>query len=76
MAGNIYVRGNVSIRDINRIYNLKFSEDNASTIAGLIINYAKRIPEIGEIFVINNIMLTVSSRSKTRITKIQIQKPN
>ena len=41
LAGNIYVRGNVSIRDINRIYNLKFSEDNASTIAGLIINYAK-----------------------------------
>ena len=74
LAGNIYVRGNVSIRDLNRIYNLKFSEDTASTIAGLIINYAKRIPEIGEIFVIDNIMLTVSSRSKTRITKVQIQK--
>ncbi|RPH05482.1 MAG: DUF21 domain-containing protein [Alphaproteobacteria bacterium TMED93] len=74
ISGNIYVRGNVSIRDLNRIYNLKFSEDTASTIAGLIINYAKRIPEIGEIFVIDNIMLTVSSRSKTRITKVHIQK--
>ena len=74
LSGNIYVRGNVSIRDLNRIYNLKFSEDMASTIAGLIINYAKRIPEIGEIFVIDNVMLTVSSRSKTRITKVQIQK--
>ena len=74
LSGNIYVRGNVSIRDLNRIYNLKFSEDMASTIAGLIINYAKRIPEIGEIFVIDNIMLTVSSRSKTRITRVQIQK--
>ena len=58
----------------DEIYNLKFSEDTASTIAGLIINHAKRIPEIGEIFVIDNIMLTVSSRSKTRITKVQIQK--
>ena len=74
ISGNIYVRGNVSIRDLNRIYNLKFPEDTASTIAGLIINYAKRIPEIGEIFVIDNIMLTVSSRSKTRITKVHIQK--
>jgi Mg2+/Co2+ transporter CorB len=74
LGGNIYVRGNVSIRDLNRMYNLKFSEDIASTIAGLIINYAKRIPEIGEIFVIDNITLTVSSRSKTRITKVQIQK--
>lgn len=74
LGGNIYVRGNVSIRDLNRMYNLKFSEDIASTIAGLIINYAKRIPEIGEIFVIDNVTLTVSSRSKTRITKVQIQK--
>ncbi|MBV69664.1 MAG: hypothetical protein CMJ08_07675 [Pelagibacterales bacterium] len=74
LSGNIHVRGNVSIRDLNRIYNLKFSEDTASTIAGLIINYAKRIPEIGEIFVIDNVILTISSRSKTRITKVQIQK--
>ncbi|MDC3024608.1 CNNM domain-containing protein [Alphaproteobacteria bacterium] len=74
VKGNIFVRGNVSIRDLNRIYNLNFSENTASTIGGLIINYAKRIPEIGEIFVIDNIMLTVSSRSKTRITKVQIQK--
>ena len=35
LGGNIYVRGNVSIRDLNRMYNLKFSEDIASTIAGL-----------------------------------------
>ena len=42
------------------MYNLKFSEDIASTIAGLIINYAKRIPEIGEIFIIDNITLVSS----------------
>tara|TARA_E500000331_G_scaffold304340_1_gene307365 strand:- start:460 stop:1401 length:942 start_codon:yes stop_codon:yes gene_type:complete len=75
IAGNIHVNGNVSIRDLNRMYNFKFSEEQASTIAGLIINYAKRIPEIGEIFVIDKKILTVSSRSKTRITKVQIQNP-
>ena len=74
IKGNIFVGENVSIRDLNRIYNLNFSENTASTIGGLIINYAKRIPEIGEIFVIDNIILTISSRSKTRITKVQIQK--
>ena len=76
MTGKIPVNGNVSIRDINRTYNLKFSEDQVSTIAGLIINYAKRIPEIGETFLIDGIMLTVSSRSKTRITKVHIQRPS
>ncbi|MBF96220.1 MAG: Magnesium and cobalt efflux protein CorC [Alphaproteobacteria bacterium MarineAlpha9_Bin4] len=76
MSGKIQVNGNVSIRDLNRTYSLKFSENKASTIAGLIINYTKRIPEIGEIFLIDGIMLTVSSRNKTRITKVNIQKPN
>ncbi len=76
MTGKIQVSGNVSIRDLNRTYSLKFSEDQASTIAGLIINYAKRIPEIGEIFLIDGIMLTVSSRSKTRITRVIIQRPD
>ena len=76
VSGKIVVSGNVSIRDLNRNYNLKFQEEKASTIAGLIINYAKRIPEIGEIFLIDGIMLTISSRNKTRITKIQIQRPS
>ena len=76
VSGKIVVSGNVSIRDLNRNYNLKFQEEKASTIAGLIINYAKRIPEIGEIFLIDGMMLTISSRNKTRITKIQIQKPS
>ncbi len=73
-SGKIEVSGNFSVRDLNRTYNFKFSEDKASTIAGLIINYAKRIPEIGEIFLVNGTMITVSSRDRTRITKVQIQK--
>ena len=76
MTGKIQVNGNVSIRDLNRTYSLKFSEDQATTIAGLIINYAKRIPEKGEVFFIDEIMLTVSSRNKTRITRVHIKKPN
>lgn len=75
MSGKILVSGNVSIRDLNRIYSLKFPEEKASTIAGLIINYAKRIPEKGESFLVDKTILTVASRNKTRITKIQIQKP-
>ena len=76
ISGKISVNGNVSIRDLNRIYGLKFPEEKASTIAGLIINYVKRIPEKGESFLVFGTILTVSSRNKTRITKIQIQKPN
>ncbi len=72
--GNINAKGNVSLRDLNRKFNLKLPEDSASTIAGLIINIAKRIPEIGESFVIKNLIISVSSRNQTRITKILIKK--
>ena len=71
--GNIYVEGNVSLRDLNRKYNLSFPENDASTIAGLVINIAKRIPEKGESFIINNIIVTIISRSQTRITKVYIK---
>ena len=72
--GNIHVNGDVTIRDLNRLHNLKFPEEEASTIAGLIINIAKRIPEKGEHFFIKNNLLTITSRTKTRVTKVQIRK--
>ena len=72
--GNINVDGNVTLRDLNRKYNLNFPEEDVSTIAGLIINTAKRIPEKGENFVIQNLIINIISRNQTRITKILIKK--
>ena len=71
--GNIYVKGNVTIRDLNRKFNFKLPENSASTIAGLIINIAKRIPEAGENFVIKDLIINIISRSQTRITKVLIK---
>ena len=71
--GNINVDGNVTLRDLNRKYNLSFPEEDVSTIAGLIINIAKRIPEKGESFIIKNKLVTVVSRNQTGITKILIK---
>ena len=56
-----------------RKYNLKLPERSASTIAGFIINLAKRIPETGESFKLKKLIITVISRNQTRITKILIK---
>ncbi len=72
--GNIQANGDVTLRDLNRLHNLKLPEEEAATIAGLIINVSKRIPEKGESFFIKNYMLTVISRTKTRVTKVQISR--
>tara|TARA_Y100001954_G_scaffold233417_1_gene286658 strand:+ start:1992 stop:3233 length:1242 start_codon:yes stop_codon:yes gene_type:complete len=74
--GNILVEGNVSVRDLNRESNLKIPEDEASTIAGLVINFSKRIPEKGESFLINKYLFTIVSRTKTRVTRIMISDSN
>ena len=65
---------NVTLRDLNRKFNFKLTEDSASTIAGPIINTAKRIPETGESFVIKNIIINIAFRNQTRITKILLKK--
>tara|TARA_E500000178_G_C16980793_1_gene735693 strand:- start:74 stop:1324 length:1251 start_codon:yes stop_codon:yes gene_type:complete len=70
--GNIYVDGNATIRDLNRLHNLKFPEEEASTISGLIMNLSKRIPQKGEYFYINDYLLTVRARTKTRVTRVHI----
>ena len=72
--GNFVVSGNVTLRDINRLHHLNFPEDEASTVAGLIINISKRIPEKGETFMIRGYMFTVIARTGTRITKVNISK--
>ena len=72
--GNILVNGSVSLRDLNRKFNLRLKEETASTIAGFLINIAKRIPETGESFVVDDLIISVSSRNQARITKILIKR--
>ena len=72
--GSFTLSGNVTLRDINRLHNLKLPEEEASTVAGLIINISKRIPEKGESFVIEGYIFTIAARTRTRITKVDVKK--
>ncbi|MDZ7713722.1 MAG: transporter associated domain-containing protein [Rhodovibrio sp.] len=38
------------IRDLNRQFEWKLPDEEASTIAGLVLHEARRIPEIGQVF--------------------------
>ena len=46
--GSILVEGRVTIRDLNRQFDWHLPDDEATTVAGLLIYEARRIPEVGE----------------------------
>ncbi len=68
------VDGDVSIRDLNRHLDWSLPDEEATTIAGLILHEARDIPEVGETVTVANIRLTVEARTANQITRIKIEK--
>ena len=46
--GSVYVDGSVPIRDLNRAMDWRLPDEEATTIAGLVIHEARSIPEVGQ----------------------------
>jgi len=72
--GSVKVTGSSKVRDINRELDWNLPLDTASTIAGLVIAEAQRIPEEGEFFLVKDYKLTVKVRQRTKLTSIHITK--
>ena len=48
--GKLLVDGGMSIRDLNRAYDWSLPDNEANTIAGLVIHEAQLIPSVGQVF--------------------------
>jgi magnesium and cobalt exporter, CNNM family len=70
------VLGKLSISDLNELLNLniKTSEADFETVAGLVLNQAGNIPKEGYSFMLDNYKFTVKEVLKKRIKKVQIEK--
>jgi len=71
---NYMVDGGVTLRDLNRHLGWNLPDEEAATIAGLLIHEAETIPEIGESFNVHGFNCTVVEKSAMQITKIKIEK--
>jgi Mg2+/Co2+ transporter CorB len=71
--GSIVVDGNVPIRDINRALDWRLPDEEATTIAGLVIHAAQMIPEEKQTFTFFGKRFVVLKRQKNRITKLRIR---
>ena len=73
--GTYLVDGRTTIRDLNRHFEWDLPDEEAATIAGLIIEIAQEIPETGKEFDIHGILFTVIRRKRTQVTLLKIRPP-
>ncbi|NLS06645.1 HlyC/CorC family transporter [Rhizobium sp. P32RR-XVIII] len=71
--GSIVVDGSVPIRDLNRALDWQLPDEEATTIAGLVIHESMTIPEERQAFTFYGKRFIVMRREKNRITKLRIR---
>lgn len=71
--GSIEVEGDMTIRDLNRFGDWELPDDEATTIAGLVIHEAQTIPDIGQIFSFHGFRFEILARERHRITKLRVK---
>ena len=75
LDGTILVQGSVTIRDLNRKYEWSLPDEEAATIAGLVLHEARRIPKEGQAFLFHGFRFEIVRRERHQITLIRITPP-
>ncbi|HZP19605.1 MAG TPA: hemolysin family protein [Bauldia sp.] len=70
--GTVNVDGSVPVRDLNRAMDWELPDEEATTIAGLVIHEAGIIPEPGQAFTFHGFRFQVLRKSRNRITSLRI----
>ncbi|MGI9434577.1 MAG: HlyC/CorC family transporter [Geminicoccaceae bacterium] len=70
--GSYLVSGWITVRDLNRALDWKLPDEEASTIAGLVIHEAQRIPEVGQSFAFHGFRFVVLRRQRNQIVLLKV----
>jgi Mg2+/Co2+ transporter CorB len=71
--GSVLVDGAMTIRDLNRAMDWALPDEEANTIAGLVIHEAQSIPTQGQVFSFHGFRFEVLQRQANRITRLKIR---
>jgi Mg2+/Co2+ transporter CorB len=71
-TGSYVVDGTVPIRDLNRLYDWNLPDEEATTIAGLVIHESQMIPEVGQEFTFHGFRFEVLRKRRHQITLMRI----
>jgi Mg2+/Co2+ transporter CorB len=71
--GDYFVEGSMTIRDLNRAMDWQLPDDEANTIAGLVIHEAQMIPNEKQAFSFHGFRFEVVTRRGNRIMKLRVR---
>ena len=72
--GSVVSRAAMTIRDLNRACDWNLPDEEANTVAGLVIHEAQAIPSEGQVFSFHGFRFEVLGRENNRLTRIRIRK--
>jgi Mg2+/Co2+ transporter CorB len=70
--GSVHVDGSVPVRDLNRVMDWSLPDEEATTIAGLVIHEAQAIPDAGQVFNFHGFRFEVLRKQRNRITALRV----
>ncbi len=71
--GSYVIDGTVTIRDVNRQLNWELPDEEAATIAGLVLYEVRLIPEVGQSFNIHGYHFEIMRRHRNQITLLKVR---
>lgn len=71
--GQFLIEGAMTIRDLNRASDWHLPDEEANTIAGLVIHEAQTIPIVGQVFAFHGFRFEVVERKDNRITRLKVR---
>ncbi len=73
--GSYVIDGTMTIRDLNRLFDWPLPDEEAATIAGLVIYAAEIIPDVGQVFTFHGFRFEVMRRQRNQIVKLRVTPP-
>ncbi|KIC44223.1 MAG: HlyC/CorC family transporter [Ruegeria sp.] len=71
--GQFLIEGAMTIRDVNRAMDWSLPDEEANTVAGLVIHEAQMIPTTGQVFSFHGFRFEVTAREGNRITGLKVR---
>lgn len=72
--GGITVRGDLPIRDINRAMDWNLPDEEAVSVAGLVIHESRTIPDLGQVFSYYGYRFEIMARERNQIKRLRVSK--
>jgi CBS domain containing-hemolysin-like protein len=73
--GSVLVNGWITLRDLNRHFDWRLPDEEAATVAGLVIHEAQRIPEVGQSFAFHGFRFEVLRRQRNQLLLLKVVPP-